>query len=201
MSPSRLPKQNTWRFVKLLRSPCGWPDFLASLGVSVQGPVVINADNQGSIALARNPVFHDRPKHIDIQYHFARELIGAGRIFLNYVPTVEMLAGLLTKSLPVRVTCCCRKRSDCCNGLFVRLGLVFSCPHCARLAARGCVNVIIVFCCIPVSIAICARLSWHVFSPDCINSISASTYRLSFLRAVSVGLSLCSLCHVLLFTS
>ena len=58
-------------------------DFLGSLGVSLQGPVVINADNQGSIALARNPVFHDRSKHIDIQYHFARDLIRAGRISLN----------------------------------------------------------------------------------------------------------------------
>ena len=75
-------------------------DFLGSLGVSLQGLVVINADNQGSIALTRNPVFHDRSKHIDIQYHFARDLIRAGRISLNYVPTAEMLADLLTKSLP-----------------------------------------------------------------------------------------------------
>jgi len=75
-------------------------DFLKDLGVSVQGPVVVNADNQGSIALSKNPVFHDRSKHIDIQYHYARELIRNGRIMLNYVPTADMLAGLLTKSLP-----------------------------------------------------------------------------------------------------
>jgi Reverse transcriptase (RNA-dependent DNA polymerase) len=75
-------------------------DFLGSLGVTLHGPAVLNADNQGSIALTRNPVFHDRSKHIDIQYHFARDLIRAGRISLNYVPTADMLADLLTKSLP-----------------------------------------------------------------------------------------------------
>ena len=75
-------------------------DFLGSLGVSLQGPVVINANNQGSIALMRNLVFHDQLKHIDIQYHFACNLIRAGQISLNYVPTAKMLADLLTKSLP-----------------------------------------------------------------------------------------------------
>src|SRR5258708_36996647 len=45
-------------------------DFLNNLGVSLQGPMVVNADNQGGIALAKNPVFHDCSKHIDIQYHF-----------------------------------------------------------------------------------------------------------------------------------
>jgi len=75
-------------------------DFLKNLGVSVQGPVVVNADNQGNIALLKNPVFHDLSRHIDIQYHYTRELIRNGRIALNYVPTADMLADLLTKSLP-----------------------------------------------------------------------------------------------------
>ena len=34
-------------------------DFLSSLGVMMQGPMVVNADNQGSIALTKNPVFHE----------------------------------------------------------------------------------------------------------------------------------------------
>ena len=84
-------------------------DFLGSSGVSLQGPVVINADNQGSIALTRNPVFHDRSKHINIQYHFAHDLIRAGQISLNYVPTAEILADLLTKSLPRACHLCLSK--------------------------------------------------------------------------------------------
>jgi len=75
-------------------------DFLKSLGVMVQGPMVVNADNQGSIALAKNPVFHDRSKHIDIQYHYTRDLVKEDKIKLKYIPTKDMLADLLTKSLP-----------------------------------------------------------------------------------------------------
>jgi len=39
----------------------GWMiDFLHSLSVTLQGPTLVNADNQGSIALAKDPVSHDR---------------------------------------------------------------------------------------------------------------------------------------------
>jgi hypothetical protein len=72
-------------------------DFLKGLGVSVKDPVV---DNQGGIALAKNPVFHDRSKHIDIQYHFTQELVKDEKIRLQYVPTADMVADLLTKALP-----------------------------------------------------------------------------------------------------
>jgi len=54
----------------------------------------------GSIALAKNPVFHDRSKHIDIQYHFTRDLVKEQKIHLEYITTKDMLADLLTKSLP-----------------------------------------------------------------------------------------------------
>ena len=74
-------------------------DFLGGLGVSICNAMVVNVDNQGAIALARNPVFHDRSKHIDIQYHYTRNLIREKRIQLDYVPTSEMLADLLTKPL------------------------------------------------------------------------------------------------------
>ena len=75
-------------------------EFLEGLGVSIHNAMMINVNNQGAIALARNPVFHNRSKHIDIQYHFTRGLVRAGKIALNYVPTKEMLVDLLTKPLP-----------------------------------------------------------------------------------------------------
>jgi len=75
-------------------------DVLFSLRVTVQGPMVVNADNQGSIALVKNPVFHDRSKHIDIQYHYTRDLVKEKKIQLQYLPTSDMLADLLTKALP-----------------------------------------------------------------------------------------------------
>lgn len=72
---------------------------LRELGVQGNDPVEILVDNQGAIALARNPEFHTRTKHIDIQYHYIRQEIGKGRIRLQFVETGEMLADCLTKPL------------------------------------------------------------------------------------------------------
>jgi hypothetical protein len=60
---------------------------------SGEDPVVVNVDNQGGFALAKNPVFHD------IQYHFTRGLVKDEKIRLQYVRTADMVADLLTKSL------------------------------------------------------------------------------------------------------
>ena len=61
--------------------------------------VTIHADNQGAIALAKNPEHHARTKHIDVQYHFIREHVEANRIKLNYLSTHDMAADGLTKPL------------------------------------------------------------------------------------------------------
>jgi hypothetical protein len=37
-------------------------------------------ENMSAIALSRNPVHHDRSKHIDMKYHFIRECIKEGRL-------------------------------------------------------------------------------------------------------------------------
>ena len=63
-------------------------------------PIVIKEDNQGAIALARNPIAHSRTKHIDIRFHFIREAQEEGIIDTVYCPTSEMVADLLTKPIP-----------------------------------------------------------------------------------------------------
>ena len=60
-------------------------------------PVVINVDNQGAIALAKNPVHHNRSKHIDIKYHFIRENVANNKIELQYVPSADNIADVMTK--------------------------------------------------------------------------------------------------------
>ena len=62
---------------------------------------MIFSDNQGAIALSRNPGYHDRSKHIDIQFHFIRQHVDPenGTINLLYCPTGEMVADILTKGL------------------------------------------------------------------------------------------------------
>lgn len=61
------------------------------------GQTKVYDDNQGAIALARNPVNRQRCKHIDIKYHFIRETVNSGRISLEYCPTDNMVADLMTK--------------------------------------------------------------------------------------------------------
>ena len=59
--------------------------------------VLVNLDNQGTINLAKNPVNHQRSKHIDIKYHFIRTEIQPGTIKLDYIPTEENVADIFTK--------------------------------------------------------------------------------------------------------
>ena len=60
----------------------------------------IYIDDQGSIALVKNPQFHACTKHIDIQYHFVREHVEKESIRLTYCATGEMTADIFTKPLP-----------------------------------------------------------------------------------------------------
>ena len=56
-------------------------------------------DSQSTIALSKNPVFHDRSKHIDVRYHFIWECIGDGKMDIEHVRTEEQIADILTKPL------------------------------------------------------------------------------------------------------
>ena len=44
-------------------------------------------DNQPAIALAKNPVLHDRSKLIDIKFHFLRDCVDGGQIVIEFVET------------------------------------------------------------------------------------------------------------------
>lgn len=56
-------------------------------------------DNQGAIALVKNPHLHERSKHIDICYHFVRDLAEQGKLEVTYIPTFDMVADGMTKPL------------------------------------------------------------------------------------------------------
>ena len=60
---------------------------------------VILCDNQSGIWLSKNPVFQDRSKHIDIRYHFIRDMVQRGAVRLDHIGTDEQVANILTKLL------------------------------------------------------------------------------------------------------
>ena len=65
-----------------------------------QTTVTVHCDNQSAIALANNPAHHRSTKHIDLRYHFIRNMVTTKRIVLRYVDTGSQTADILTKSLP-----------------------------------------------------------------------------------------------------
>jgi hypothetical protein len=75
--------------------------FLQLIGLFGQelDATVIHCDNQSFLKLSENPVFHDRSKHIKIQFHFIIDCLQKGTMKLQYVPTGEQVADILTKAL------------------------------------------------------------------------------------------------------
>ena len=64
------------------------------------GQINMFCDNQATIKIARNPVHHDRTKHVEIDRHFIKEKLDAGIVNLLYTPTRTQIADVLTKALP-----------------------------------------------------------------------------------------------------
>ncbi len=59
----------------------------------------MRGDNQGAIALTKNPYLHKRSKHIDVCHHYVRDLAEKGRLVVEYIPTADMVADGMTKPL------------------------------------------------------------------------------------------------------
>ena len=72
---------------------------LSELDQTQLNPTSLNTDNQASISLARNPVFHKATKHIEVRHHHMRHCFESGIISPIYVPTEDQVADILTKPL------------------------------------------------------------------------------------------------------
>jgi uncharacterized protein with PIN domain len=86
-------KQGQW-LAQILRD-IGFPEYIRQDPKSVE----IRADNQGAIALTKNPHLHKRSKHIDISYHHIRDLEEQKKITIKYVPITEIVTDRFTKPL------------------------------------------------------------------------------------------------------
>lgn len=62
-------------------------------------PTVIHCDNQSCIKLSVNLVFHNRSKHIEISYHYVRDMVDRHVIKLTYINTKEQSVDIFTKPL------------------------------------------------------------------------------------------------------
>lgn len=72
---------------------------LTELGIKGNDSIQIFVDNQSAIRLANNPEFHKRTKHIDVRFHFVRDVCDKGDVNILYIQSKEQLADLFTKPL------------------------------------------------------------------------------------------------------
>jgi hypothetical protein len=102
-------KQGQW-IAQILRD-LGFGGYVAKNHQTVD----TRGDNQGAIALTKNPHLTERSKHIDISYHYVRDLQEKNKVDIKYVPTKEMVADGLSKPLSTALF----------NNFMKQIGMVF----------------------------------------------------------------------------
>lgn len=73
---------------------------MKELGFVDSNPILFS-DNQSAIHLSKNPMFHDRMKHIDVKYHFIRDVISKVLLKIGKIATLNNLADMGTKVIPL----------------------------------------------------------------------------------------------------
>ena len=76
-------------------------NLLGELEQQQLGATEIRVDNKSAIELAKNPVNHERSKHIDIRFHFIRDHVKEGSVKLVHVASRDQVADIFTKPLPM----------------------------------------------------------------------------------------------------
>ena len=80
----------------------------SSMGL-VQGAIRIYSDNKSAIFLGKHPAYHSKTKHIDVQYHFVRDMIEDKKLLLVRVDTLKNTADALTKFVSSEKFSWCRE--------------------------------------------------------------------------------------------
>eukprot|EP00253_Pinus_taeda_P015723 PITA_15723 len=73
---------------------------LQDFQITCTPPISILCDNTSAINISKNRVMHSKTKHISIKYHFLKEQVLEHKVKLEYVPSKEQVADILTKPLP-----------------------------------------------------------------------------------------------------
>ena len=86
-----------------------WLQILCSGIGFVQEGVRSYCDSQSEIFLEKNPSYHAKTKHIDVQYHFVRDMVEEKKVLLEKVGTLKNVADSLTKSVSIEKFSWCRE--------------------------------------------------------------------------------------------
>ena len=97
---SRSSTKAEYRSLAIITAELYWLRMLfKDLGIYLYHPPILWCDNVLALALASNPIFHARTKHIEVDYHFVHEKVLNRDMVLKYISTLDQLADLFTKSL------------------------------------------------------------------------------------------------------
>lgn len=75
---------------------------LKDLGITDHGPTPLFCDNRVALAIAANPVYHERVKHIDIDCHFIRDQVASKTIIPTFIPSTQQVVDMFTKVIPTQ---------------------------------------------------------------------------------------------------
>ena len=74
----------------------------------VQQEMRLYCDSKSAIFLEKNPNYHSKTKHIDVQYHFVRDMVEEKKVLLEKVDTLKNVADSLTKFVSTKKFSWCR---------------------------------------------------------------------------------------------
>jgi hypothetical protein len=83
----------------LAEKQCGLGSYFQTCSVQSLNPRSFTSDNRSCIKLTENRVFHDRSKHIEMRYHYVRDMVQKNVLSIQYVPTAEQTTDIFTKPL------------------------------------------------------------------------------------------------------
>jgi hypothetical protein len=100
---SKSSTESEYRALAIASAELCWiRTLLKDLGIFFSQPPLLWCDNVSALAIASNPVFHARTKHIEVDFHFVRERVLCKDLIVKFVSTIDQLADIFTKSLPTQ---------------------------------------------------------------------------------------------------
>ena len=104
-----------YREMRKLTSELIWiRNRLRDLGIETSTPITIHCDNQATIHIASNSLFHERIKHIEVDCHKVRQAVEQKVIIPCYTRSEDQLGDIFSKGASTKV----------CESIYPRLGLI-----------------------------------------------------------------------------